>query len=89
MEKIIRSIKDFFIKLFWVFMGECHHEAKHKPRKQRYPKGKSVEAVYRSEKILKDDEVIGHIYTLSCPICGKSVKRSHEYCAECGNRVTV
>lgn len=85
----MEKIKSFFIKLFWAIMGECHHEAKHNPKPKRYPKGKTEEAVYRAEKILKDDEIVGHLYILSCPICGRAVKRSHEFCAECGNKVIV
>lgn len=97
LKKIVRKIARFFKMAFMIIMGEdpCKGHLVHKPKHKatiktkvkRYQRGQNVEPIYKADAIEKGNEVVGHIYTLSCPMCGRAVKRSEEYCGECGNHM--
>lgn len=89
--KVARAIK----RAFWFILAEdpCQeprrgkHDPKPEPKKPKGKRFRRVTAVYKAEELRKDEDIVGHIYTLSCPVCGRDVKRSHEYCRDCGSRI--
>lgn len=63
--------------------------SKRETSKEQEAKYIEIPLFYRDGETGLPSEVKAIMYILSCPVCGKAVKRSDTYCAECGNKVAI
>lgn len=95
MSKHTRPGDTISFKEIWEKMKELMQTKREE--EPRYPKNQNELAVYTEFPLYYKDEktktptneIKAYMYVLTCPICGREVKRSETFCGECGNKVII